>query len=383
MKMPIYLDYNATTPVDPRVVEAMMPCMETHFGNPSSATHAYGWAAARLVDRGREQVAAALGVSPDEVVFTSGATEADNLAIKGVAACHRERGGHIVTSVAEHKAVLNPCRRLGREGFTVTEIPTDGSGRVDPAAVAAALRADTILVSIMLANNEIGTIQPIAEIAALCRARGVLAHTDATQAVGKIPVDVGTLGIDLLSLSAHKIYGPKGIGALVIRRRSPALKLPPLLDGGGHEHGMRSGTLNVPGVVGLGRAIEIASEMQAGEAARLAPLRDRLRETIVAALDGVVVNGDQVACLPNTLNLSFPGVDPAALVVGCGEIAVASGSACTSANPQPSHVLLALGRRGDVANASLRFSLGRGTAEADIVIAAAAVIREAGRLRRR
>ena len=382
MERPIYLDHNATTPVDPRVIEAMLPAFTEHFGNPASHTHAYGWAAARLVERAREQIAAALGAHPDEVVFTSGATESNNLAIKGVAWSLAGRGRHLVTVATEHKAVLDPCRRLAGAGFEVTVLPVDRHGRVGPEQLAAALRPDTVLVSVMLANNETGTLQPLAAIAEACRAAGVLLHTDATQAVGKIPVDVGALGVDLLSLSGHKIYGPRGVGALIVRRRKPRLRLVPLFDGGGHEAGARSGTLNTPGIVGLARALELAAADLVEEGRRLAALRDRLHAGIVAGLDGVHENGHPTERLPNTLNLSFVGVDGNALLVGLTELAVSSGSACTSADPKPSHVLAALGVPPQLAAASLRFSLGRGNTGAEIDAAAAAVCRVVTGLRR-
>ncbi|HPC81754.1 MAG TPA: cysteine desulfurase family protein [Thermoanaerobaculaceae bacterium] len=378
---PIYLDHNATTPLDPRVLEAMLPYLTEHFGNAASRTHPFGWAAARAVDRARQSVAAGLGAGPDEVVFTSGATESCNTAIKGVAWALAGRGRHLVTCATEHQAVLDPHRRLGREGWEVTVLPVDGWGRVAPEAVEAAIGPGTVLVSVMLANNEIGTLQPIAAIAERCRARGVLLHCDATQAVGKIPVDVRALGVDLLSLSAHKLYGPKGVGALVVRRRKPRLRLAPLLDGGGHEDGLRAGTLNVPGIVGMARALELCLDGQQAEAARQAALRDRLRDRILARLEGVLENGHPTERLPNTLNLSFEGVDGGALLLGLSDLAVSSGSACSSARAEPSHVLLAIGRSRSLAAASLRFSLGRGTTAEDVERAAASVVRVVGALR--
>ena len=381
MNLPIYMDYNATTPVDPRVLDAMLPCFSDHFGNAASRTHPYGWAAAKLAESARARIAAAIGAHPEEIVFTSGATEANNLAIKGFAHAVRGHRGHVVTCATEHKAVLDPCAALEREGFAVTILPVDADGRLDPQRVAEALTARTGLASVMLANNETGTLHPIAAIAALCRERGVVLHCDATQAAGKVPVDVNTLGVDLLSLSAHKLYGPKGVGALYVRRRTPRLHLVPILDGGGHEQGMRSGTLNVPGIVGFARALDIALEAMLAESARLAALRDRLQDAIRSRLEVVTVNGDAEHRLPNTLNLSFAGVDGAALLVGVREVAVASGSACTSANPKPSHVLLAMGRSKALANASLRFSLGRGNTPEDVETVADAVVREVTRLR--
>ena len=380
---PIYMDHNATTPVDPRVVEAMLPCFTEHFGNPASRTHPFGWAAARLVDRARQQLATAIAASPEEIVFTSGATEANNLALKGVAASLRERGDHVVTCATEHRAVLDPCQRLAHLGFAVTVLPVDEYGRVAAERVAEALTNRTVMVSVMLANNEIGTLHPVAAIAAACRARGVLLHCDATQGIGKIPVNVATLGVDLLSMSAHKVYGPKGIGALFVRRRRPRLQPAPLLDGGGHEQGWRSGTLNVPAIVGFARAVELALADLDGEARRLGSLRDRLQQRITSRLDGVLVNGHPVERLPNTLNLSFAGVDGNALLVGLHEVAISSGSACTSADPRPSHVLAALGRSKALSAASLRFSLGRSNTEVEVDVVADAVVREVTRLRSR
>lgn len=381
MKLPIYMDYNATTPVDPRVLDAMLPCFSDHFGNAASRTHPYGWAAAKLAESARARIAAAIGAHPEEIVFTSGATEANNLAIKGFAHTVRDHRGHVVTCATEHKAVLDPCAALDREGFAVTILPVDSDGRLDPQRVAEALTPRTGLASIMLANNETGTLHQVATIAALCRERGVVLHCDATQAAGKVRVDVNALDVDLLSLSAHKLYGPKGVGALYVRRRTPRLHLVPILDGGGHEQGMRSGTLNVPGIVGFACALDIALEAMPAESARLAALRDRLQDSIRSRLEAVTVNGDAEHRLPNTLNLSFAGVDGAALLVGVREAAVASGSACTSADPKPSHVLLAMGRSKALANASLRFSLGRGNTPEDVETVADAVVREVTRLR--
>jgi len=382
VKKPIYLDYNATTPVDPRVVEAMVPCFGEHFGNPASRTHAYGWAAAALVDDARTRLAAAVGAHPEEIVFTSGATEANNLAIKGVAWGRAASGRHLVTCATEHKAVLDPCRALTRHGFTVTVVRVDGTGLVDPEEFARALQPGTTLASVMLANNEIGTVQPIRELAAACRERGVLFHCDATQALGKIPVDVAELGADLVSLSAHKVYGPKGVGALVVRRRQRRPPLVPLLDGGGHEQGLRSGTLNVPGIVGFARAAELAVAELAAEGERLATLRGLLRDAILGGLDAVVENGHPTRRLPNTLSLSFAGVDGGALLMGMGELAVSSGSACTSADPRPSHVLEAIGLPRRLADATVRFSLGRPTTEEEVLAASEVVVREVARLRR-
>ncbi|MGD1146909.1 MAG: aminotransferase class V-fold PLP-dependent enzyme [Thermoanaerobaculaceae bacterium] len=381
MKRPIYMDYNATTPVDPGVLEAMLPCFSEHYGNAASRTHLYGWAASKLVENARSVLAAGIGAHPEEIVFTSGATESNNLAIKGTALALKDRRQHLVTCVTEHKAVLDPCAALAREGFATTVLPVDGRGRLDPARLADAFTPGTALVSIMLANNETGTLHPIAEIAEICREHGVALHCDATQAVGKVAVDVNELGVDLMSFSAHKIYGPKGVGALFVRRRKPRLHLVPILDGGGHEQGMRSGTLNVPGAVGFARALEIALARMPVESPRLVALRDRLEHAVMSRLEGVTVNGDAEHRLPNTLNLSFAGVDGAALLVSLNEVAVASGSACTSADPRPSHVLMAMGRSRELANANIRFSLGRGNTVEEVDVVVEAVVREVTRLR--
>lgn len=381
MAMPIYMDYNATTPMDPRVVEAMRPAFEEHFGNPASRTHPYGWAAARLVEKARAALASLLGGNPDEFIFTSGATEANNLAIKGAVWARTARSCHVITCATEHKAVLDPCRRLARDGgVELTVLPVDRLGRVDPQRLAEALRPDTALVSLMLANNETGTLHPLPEVAQICRQRGVLLHTDATQAVGKIPVNIHELGVDLLSLSAHKFYGPKGIGALWRRRGVPLVAL---LDGGGHEQGLRSGTLPVPLIVGLQRALELCHADLDVERARLAALRDELRRLLLDDLSGVEENGDPQHRLPNTLNLTFRGVEGNALLASLPALAISSGSACTSADPAPSHVLLAMGRTAREAQASLRFSLGRPTTAAEVEKAAELVRAALARLRRR
>jgi cysteine desulfurase len=381
VRKPIYMDHNATTPVDRRVVEAMAPLWTEHFGNAASHTHAYGWAAARFAEKARATIAAAIGAQPEEIIFTSGATEANNLALKGLAWARQPHRTHLVTCATEHKAVLDPCHALERAGVTVTVLAVDRDGRLDRAHLDDALTPHTALVSVMRANNETGTLQPVREVAAACRERGVLIHCDATQAVGKIPVNVDELGVDLMSFSAHKVYGPKGVGALYVRHRKPRIRLVPLLDGGGHERGVRSGTLDVPGVVGFARAIEIAVAELAAESVRLAALRDRLQEAICTHLDGVTVNGHPGERLPNTLNVSFKGVDGAALLVGLNEVAVASGSACTSADPAPSHVLIAMGRSKTLAGASIRFSLGRSNTTEEVDTVAAAAIREVTRLR--
>ncbi len=381
MAMPIYMDYNATTPVDPRVVEAMRPAFEEHFGNPASRTHPYGWAAARLVEKARASLASLLGGNPDEFIFTAGATEANNLAIKGVVWGRTGKTCHVITCATEHKAVLDPCRRLARDGeVELTILPVDRCGRIDPQQVHKALRPDTALVSLMLANNETGTLHPLPEVAQICRQRGVLLHTDATQAVGKIPVNVHELGVDLLSLSAHKFYGPKGIGALWRRRGVP---LVPLLDGGGHEQGLRSGTLAVPLIVGLQRALELCCSDLECEGSRLAALRDELRRLLLNSIPGVEENGDPQHRLPNTLNLTFRDVEGNALLASLPALAISSGSACTSADPAPSHVLLAMGRTSREAQASLRFSLGRPTTAAEVEKAAELVRAALARLHRR
>jgi cysteine desulfurase len=366
MAKAIYLDNNATTRADPRVVEAMLPYFTERYGNAASLHHAFGQEAKEAVDAAREQVARLINADPREIVFTSGATESDNLALKGVAALYRARGDHLVTAVTEHRAVLDPARRLEREGFRLTYLPVDRYGRVAAEQVAAALTERTILVSLMAANNEVGTLHPLAEIGRLCKERGVLFHTDAVQAAGKVALDVEAMGIDLLSLTAHKMYGPKGVGALYVRRRDPRVRLEPLLDGGGHERGLRSGTLPVPGVVGFGRACELCLEEFATEPARLAALRERLRAGIQDELEGVTLNGHPAERLPGNLNLSFAFVKGEALLMGLRGVAVSSGSACTSANPEPSYVLRALGVEDELAHSSLRFGLGRFNTEAEV-----------------
>lgn len=366
MRPLIYLDYNATTPVDPRVLEAMLPYLKEKFGNAASRNHRFGWEAEEAVEKARGQVAAVLNASGKEIVWTSGATESNNIAIKGAARMYRDKGRHIITQATEHKAVLDPCKYLEQEGFRVTYLPVDRNGRIDLDQLRAAMADDTILVSIMYANNEIGTIQPIGEIGRLCKERGVLFHTDATQAFGKAPIDVEEMGIDLLSLSAHKIYGPKGVGALYVRRKNPRVRCEPVLHGGGHERGMRSGTLNTPGIVGLGAAAEIAAAEMSSEGKRLAGLRDRLWNGLAEKLDEIHRNGDPEHCLPGTLNVSFAYVEGESLMMGFENIAVSSGSACTSASLEPSYVLRALGVGEELAHSSIRFSLGRFTTAAEI-----------------
>jgi len=384
------MDHHATTPVDPRVLDAMMPYLTRAFGNASSRSHVFGWEAEAAVDEARRQVAAGMNASPKEIVFTSGATESDNLATLGAARAYRAKGNHVVTALTEHHAVLDSCHVMEREGFEVTYLAPDRTGRIEAASVAAAIRDATVLVTLMLANNEIGTILPLAEIGAACRARNVLFSTDAVQGFGKIPFDVEAMSIDLASVTAHKLYGPKGVGALYVRARKPRVRLEPILHGGGHERGMRSGTLNVPGIVGFGKAVEISLAERDDEARRLRLLRQRLFAGITGELTGVSLNGPPLPALesdgslppgvedrrlPGNLNLSFEGVEGEALLMSLKDIAVSSGSACTSASLQPSHVLKAIGVPDDLAHASIRFGLGReNTAEeVDFTIGAVAV----------
>ncbi len=353
---PIYMDHNATTPLDPKVLEAMMPYFTEHFGNASSATHSYGRIAAQAVEEAREKVAKLLGSSAREIVFTGGATESDNMAVKGVAWAHREKGDHIITSRIEHKAVLNSCKRLASEGFKTTYLSVDSSGMVDPEEVRDAITDKTILVSVMAANSEVGTIQPVAEIGAIARERGVLFHTDATQAVGKIPVDVEKMNIDLLAMSGHKMYGPKGIGATYVRK---GVKLVPLSDGGGQERKKRSGTLNVPGIVGLGEACAISADCMEEEGTRLGALRDSLAAGITGRIKKARINGHPSERLPGNLNVSFEYVEGESLILSLRDFAVSSGSACTSDSLESSYVLLAMGVPESIAHCSLRFGLGR------------------------
>jgi cysteine desulfurase len=378
---PIYFDNHATTPMDPRVLEAMLPYFTKVFGNAASRNHSFGWDAEKSVETAREQVAALLGGSSKEIVFTSGATESNNLAIKGAAHFYQEKGKHIITSKIEHKAVIDSCRALEIEGFNVTYLEPSRDGLISREAVEKALRPDTILVSIMAANNEIGTVNPLGDIGALCRARGVLFHTDAVQAVGKVPVDVEAMKIDLLSVTAHKMYGPKGVGALYVRRK-PRVRLVPLIDGGGHERGLRSGTLNVPGIVGFGKAADIARAELATEAQRLTSLRDRLLHKIQAGVPMTVVNGSLEHRLPGNLNISFSYVEGESMLMAVNKhVAVSSGSACTSASLEPSYVLRALGIGDDLAHSSLRFGLGRFNTEEEVDRVADLVVRSANRLR--
>jgi cysteine desulfurase len=381
MKTPIYLDYSATTPCDPRVVQRMLPFFSETFGNAASRSHAFGWTAEAAVEEARSQVAQLLGAHPKEILWTSGSTEANNLAIKGTAQMYREKGNHLITAVTEHKAVLDPMKRLEAEGFEVTWLPVDGKGHIDLGQLERAITDRTILVSLMAANNEIGTVHPIAAIGALCKQKGTLFHTDATQAAGRLPLDVEAMHVDLLSLSAHKMYGPKGVGCLYVRRKNPRVRLVAQMDGGGHERGMRSGTLNVPGIVGMGEAARILRDEMAGEIQRLAALRDRLERAILRELPDAVRNGDPDARLPHLANLSFPYVEGESLIMGIKELAVSSGSACTSASLEPSYVLKSLGLGDELAHSSIRFSLGRFTTEAEVDFAAARVAAEVRRLR--
>ncbi len=374
VSLPIYMDNHATSPLDPRVLDAMMPFFTTKFGNAASRNHAFGWEAEQAVETAREQIAKLIGATAKEIIFTSGATESNNLAIKGIAEMYRERGNHIITQVTEHKAVLDTCKRLEKYGYRVTYLPVKADGLIDIEDLKRAIDEKTILVSIMAANNEIGVLQPIREIGRICHEKGVLFHTDAVQAVGKVPVNVLADNIDVLSLSGHKIYGPKGVGALYVRRRNPRVQIAAQIDGGGHERGMRSGTLNVPGIVGLGKACEIALQDMEKEAAYLSGLRDRLKEKLESALDYIHVNGSMEHRLPGNLNVSFVYVEGESLLMGINDVAVSSGSACTSATLEPSYVLKALGLGDDVAHSSIRFGLGRFNTEAEVDYVASKVI---------
>ncbi|MGK8208663.1 IscS subfamily cysteine desulfurase [Burkholderia cenocepacia] len=376
---PIYMDYSATTPVDPRVVEKMVPFLHAQFGNPASRSHSYGWEAEQAVEEARAHVAALLGADPREIVWTSGATEGNNLAIKGAAHFYQGRGRHIVTVKTEHKAVLDTCRELERQGFELMYLDVQQNGLLDLDALQQALRADTILVSVMLANNETGVIQPVAEIGAICRARGIVFHCDAVQAAGKIPVDVNALNVDLLTVTAHKVYGPKGIGALYVRRK-PRVRIEAQMHGGGHERGMRSGTLPTHQIVGMGEAFRLAKEEMETESRRVGALRDRLLAGL-STLDEVYVNGDLTQRIPHNLNVSFNFVEGESLIMGIKGVAVSSGSACTSASLEPSYVLRALGRSDELAHSSIRFTLGRFTTEAEVDDVIAQVRDTVGKLR--
>jgi cysteine desulfurase len=381
VKLPVYMDNHATTPVDPRVLDAMLPYFTEKFGNAASRNHEFGWKAEEAVENARGQIARLIGASPKEIVFTSGATESINLALKGAAEFHRPKGNHIIILVTEHKAVLDTCKRLEKAGCEVTYLPVNRDGLVDLDAVRAAITPKTILISILHANNEIGVVQPIEEIGKIAKRHGILFHVDAAQSVGKIPVNVERDGIDLLSISAHKIYAPKGMGALYVRRKNPRVQLSAQIDGGGHERGLRSGTLNVPGTVGLGKACEICEKEMASESQRLLRLRERLRAAITDRLDGVTVNGSLEHRLPNNLNVSFSGVEGEALLMGIHDVAVSSGSACTSASLEPSHVLRAIGVDDDLAHSSIRFGLGRFNTEEEVDYAAARVVETVSKLR--
>jgi len=381
VKLPIYMDNHATTPTDPRVLDAMMPFFRDQFGNAASRNHKFGWEAEEAVEEGRKQVAALIGADPREIVFTSGATESDNLAVKGVAWMYREKGDHIITCVTEHKAILDTCKHLEKDGFRITFLPVDGKGFVDLDDLRKAITNKTILVSIMTANNEVGVVQDIRQIGKIARDAGVLFHTDAVQAAGKIPFNVNEMNVDLASLSAHKLYGPKGAGALYVRRRNPRVLLTPIIDGGGHERGMRSGTLNVTGIVGFGKAAQIAREELPTESAELLRLREKLRNTLERELDEVYINGDLERRLPGNLNMSFAYVEGESLLMGINDVAVSSGSACTSASLEPSYVLKALGVGEDLAHTSIRFGIGRFNTEEEVDYVANRVIEVVRRLR--
>jgi cysteine desulfurase len=381
MKLPIYMDNHATTPLDPRVLDAMMPYLTDKFGNAASRNHQFGWDAEAAVEDARKQIALLIGADPREIVFTSGATESDNLALKGVAGMYREKGDHIITCVTEHKAILDSCKHLEKEGCRITFLPVDNKGLVSLDDIRNAITDKTILISIMTANNEVGVVQDIQAIGKLARERGVLFHTDAVQAVGKIPFNVNEMNVDMASLSAHKMYGPKGVGALYVRRRNPRVLLTPIIDGGGHERGMRSGTLNVPGIAGFGKAAQIAREELSKEVAEMFRMRERLRLTLERELDEVYINGDLEKRLPGNLNMSFAYVEGESLLMGIHDIAVSSGSACTSASLEPSYVLKALGVGEDLAHTSIRFGIGRFNTDEEVDYVANRVIEVVRRLR--
>jgi cysteine desulfurase len=381
IKLPIYMDNHATTPVDPRVVEAMLPYFTEKFGNAASRNHEFGWVAEEAVENARGQIAKLINATPKEIIFTSGATESTNLAIKGVAGMYREKGNHIITQVTEHKATLDTCKRLEKDGFEVTYLPVQKDGRINLDELRRAITPKTILISIMYANNEIGAVQPIEEIGKIAKEKGVFFHVDGVQAVGKIPVDMQKDGIDLLSISAHKIYGPKGVGALYVRRKNPRVQLAAIIDGGGHERGMRSGTLNVTGIVGLGKACEICQNEMAEESKKLRALRERLTERIMSRLDETFINGSMTHRLPHNINISFAFVEGESLLMGINDIAVSSGSACTSATLEPSYVLKALGVGEDLAHTSIRFGIGRFNTEEEVDYVADRVVETVKRLR--
>ncbi len=382
IQLPIFMDYHSTSPVDPRVLEEMLPYFTQKFGNAASRSHAFGWAAEEAVDYARERIAKLVGASSEkEIVFTSGATESNNVALKGVAEFYKDKGDHIITTVIEHKAVLDTCKRLEKEGFRVTYLPVAKDGRVDPAAVEAAITDKTILVSVMLANNEIGTVQPLEEIGKLTRAKGVLLHTDAVQGIGKVDFDVQKMNVDLASITAHKMYGPKGVGALYVRRSKPRVRLVAQMDGGGHERGMRSGTLNVPSIVGFGKAAEIMTTEGKADNARIFALRERLRTKLMSALEECFINGSMEHRLPGNLNISFAFVEGEAMMMAIKDVAVSSGSACTSASLEPSYVLRALGVGDELAHSSIRFGLGRFNTEEEVDYVAELVIAKVKHLR--
>lgn len=381
VKTPIYLDYAATCPVDQRVVDTMVPFFTETYGNAASRTHAFGWAAEEAVENAREQIAKTIGADAKEITFTSGATESNNLAIKGIAEYLSEKGKHIITVVTEHKAVLDACKYLERQGYEVTYLPVGTDGLITAQQVADAITDQTVLVSVMTANNETGVVQPIAEIGKVCHERKVLFHTDAVQAFGKIPLDVQEMNIDLMSISAHKIYGPKGVGALYVRRRKPRVRLTPQIHGGGHERGNRSGTLNVPSIVGFGEAAKIAREGMAEEAVRIATLRNRLRDRLRGSIQHVLLNGSETEVLPGTLNISFAYIEGESLLMALKDIALSSGSACTSASLEPSYVLRAMGLDDEMAHSSLRMTIGRFTTEAEIDYVVELISKHVSRLR--
>jgi len=381
INLPIYMDNHATTPVDPRVLEAMLPFFGEKFGNAASRNHSFGWSAEEAVENARAQIARLVNANPKEIIFTSGATESNNLAIKGVAEMYREKGNHIITQVIEHKAVLDTCKRLEKYGFEVTYLPVEKDGRINLDDLRRAITPKTILISIMYANNEIGVINPIAEIGKIAKEKGVFFHVDGVQAAGKVPVDVQKDNIDLLSLSGHKIYGPKGVGALYVRRRNPRVQVSAIIDGGGHERGMRSGTLNVPGIVGMGKACEVCQNEMAEEGERLHRLRERLKDGIFAKLDEVYINGSMIHRLPHNLNVSFAFVEGESLLMGINDVAVSSGSACTSATLEPSYVLKALGVGEDLAHTSIRFGLGRFNTQEEVDYVTDRVVETVNRLR--
>ncbi len=381
LKLPVYLDNHSTTPVDPRVLQAMLPYFTEKFGNAASRNHAFGWEAEAAVETARGQIAELIHADPKEIVFTSGATESDNLALKGAAAMYREKGDHFITVATEHRAVLDTAKRLEKEGFKVTYLSVPSDGIVNPDDVRNAITDRTILISVMMANNEIGTVNPVAEIGKIAKERGVVFHCDATQGVGKIPVDVQAMGIDLMSFSAHKIYGPKGVGALYVRRRNPRVRLAAQMDGGGHERGMRSGTLPVPLIAGFGEACRIAAEVMPTESLRLTAMRDRLYTGITKGLDEVYLNGHPTQRLPHNLNISFAYVEGEAMLMGLKDIALSSGSACTSATLEPSYVLRSLGVGSDLAHSSIRFGLGRFNTDEEIDFVIERVIQAVTKLR--